>query len=76
VWKWGRGREMIKVTLNGEVKEFSDNITIKTIIEKYCRNSENIVAELNRDIIKRDKWQDKELADGDVLELISFMGGG
>ena len=67
---------MIKVTLNGEVKGFSDNITIKAIIEKYCRNSENIVAELNRDIIKRDKWQDKELADGDVLELISFMGGG
>ena len=66
----------MNITLNGDKKELPDSITLKDAVEKVCSNPDGVVAELNREIIRKDKWQKKLLKDGDILELIAFMGGG
>jgi thiamine biosynthesis protein ThiS len=35
-----------------------------------------VVVELNRKIVRRPQLSDTTLSDGDVLELVHFVGGG
>jgi thiamine biosynthesis protein ThiS len=35
-----------------------------------------VAVELNLDIVPRDRWIETQLADGDRLEIVHFVGGG
>lgn len=35
-----------------------------------------VVVEKNGDIVPRNKWEETVLAAGDVIEIVSFVGGG
>ncbi len=64
------------VTVNGDIKELPDSISLTEAIGKFCDNPDGVVAELNMVIIGKNRWEKKRLRNGDVLELIAFMGGG
>ncbi len=66
----------MKVTVNGEVKELTDSISLTEAVGKLCNNPDGVVAELNHVVIVKNKWKEKRLRDGDILELIAFIGGG
>lgn len=61
--------------INGEKKEFKENITLNDIIKIYNLEDRPFVFELNLNIIQK---QDYALAlkDGDSLEIVSLCGGG
>ena len=63
------------VRINGENVEAGG----KTLTE-YLRlanyDSRTIVIELNEDIVSKTQYDDTILQDGDIVEIISFMGGG
>ena len=66
----------MKITLNGQEKELPDSLTLKSIIEQFCRDTQHIIAEVNGDIIKNQHWPQKTLSPGDTVELVNFVGGG
>lgn len=66
----------MKITLNGQTKEFSAALNLKTIIEQFCKDTRHVIAEVNGDIIKHPSWGEKTLSDGDAIELVNFVGGG
>lgn len=66
----------MKVTLNGQSKEILEKLTLKNLVEQFCKNPNRVIAEVNGDIIKSQKWNDHLLNDGDTLELVNFVGGG
>jgi thiamine biosynthesis protein ThiS len=35
-----------------------------------------VIAEVNFELIKRERWQQHLLREGDTVELLSFVGGG
>jgi sulfur carrier protein len=37
---------------------------------------DRVAVELNRDIVRRELWAEKQLSDGDKLEIVHFVGGG
>jgi thiamine biosynthesis protein ThiS len=38
--------------------------------------TDRVAVELNREIVPRDQWDRTQLADGDRLEIVHFVGGG
>lgn len=66
----------MKVTVNGDIKELPDSIILKEAVGRLCKNPDGVVAELNQVVIRKERWKGKHLRDGDVLELIAFIGGG
>ena len=66
----------MKITLNGQAKEFSHAQSMQHIIEQFCKQHNRVIAELNGEIIKHPSWPSITLKDGDVVELVSFVGGG
>ena len=66
----------MKITCNGETKEIPSNTTLASFITDMNLNPDTVVAECDSRIIKRAEYDTLILSDGNVLELIRFVGGG
>jgi sulfur carrier protein len=66
----------LKIVVNGDNKEFSDNTTLEELIQQLGVRKETVVAEVNRRIVQLEKRPGLKLSDGDQVELIQFVGGG
>ena len=66
----------MKITCNGETKEITQDTTLVSLIRDMDLNPDTVVAECDGSIIKRDEYDTLILSEGNVLELIRFVGGG
>jgi len=66
----------MKITVNGKVKEFGDDVTIEKIIELLEIKVGVMAAAVNMEIVKKDDWGSLKLKQDDKLELLQFVGGG
>ena len=67
---------MIQITLNGDPKRLPQAMTLSELIRHVQQVPELIVAEVNEKIYKRDQYASVVINDGDVVELLRFVGGG
>jgi thiamine biosynthesis protein ThiS len=69
---------MIQVTIqvNGELREFSDGLTIDALISTLGLEPTRVAIELNRNVVRRNDWQATVLHDEDRVEIVHFVGGG
>ena len=66
----------MKVTVNGEVKEFPERTTLQQIIESLGIADKVMAAAVNMEVVKKEKWDDFVPKEGDKIELLHFVGGG
>ena len=69
----------MKITINGQIKEFSSSASLKDVIAQFCKDQRSlnrIITELNGDIVKSAQWPETQVKDGDTVELVNFVGGG
>ncbi|MCK9473974.1 sulfur carrier protein ThiS [Sulfurimonas sp.] len=66
----------MQLIINGEIKEFSQNITLKRVIQELNLSGKVMAAAVNMDIVKQNSWESHILKDMDKLELLDFVGGG
>jgi thiamine biosynthesis protein ThiS len=69
-------RETIKITLNGEERTLPAGLTVRGLLQHLDLHERLVVVEKNRQIIRRDDYADIEVAAGDTIELVHFVGGG
>ena len=65
----------MKIVINGQEQNFAP-ITLALLIEQLGMKQDRVAVELNRDIVPRTKWAETNLAEGDRLEIVHFVGGG
>jgi thiamine biosynthesis protein ThiS len=66
----------MKVVINGEDRSFDSPITLAGLVHMLGMKMDRVAVELNRDIVPRHQWERTQLADGDRLEIVHFVGGG
>ena len=66
----------MKLIINGEDREFSSNLNVASLLEQLGMKPDRVAVELNRDLVPRDRWSSTQLANGDKLEIVHFVGGG
>jgi len=64
------------ITLNGEKKDVPDGLSISGLLELLNIQHQRVAVERNEHIVKKAAYLSTVLKDGDVLEVVSFMGGG
>lgn len=64
---------MVKINGNGEA---AAGMTVDQYLETANYDSKRIVVERNEEIVPKEQYSQTVLQDGDVVEIISFMGGG
>ena len=65
----------VRVTLNGEWLITSSS-SVQSLLEETKLLDKRIAVELNREVISRSCYADTRLNDGDVIEIVQFVGGG
>ena len=66
----------MKLQINGDSREFSSTLTLAALVEQLGMKQDRVAVELNHEIVPRDRWQQTNLAEGDRLEIVHFVGGG
>tara|TARA_B100000424_G_C22541308_1_gene308440 strand:+ start:179 stop:388 length:210 start_codon:yes stop_codon:yes gene_type:complete len=69
----------MKIKVNGEEKKIEldhENALLSTALNAMGYKANTIVVELNNLIINSTKWDEVKLKDGDILEIVSIVGGG
>ncbi|MFB3812743.1 MAG: sulfur carrier protein ThiS [Terriglobales bacterium] len=66
----------MRLIINGEEREFADGLTLSALVEQLGMRADRLAVELNRDIVRRDRWATTTLNDRDRLEIVHFVGGG
>ena len=64
------------MTLNGKNIDLSEDITIEKLLKKYDLDPKNVVVEVNMEIVDDEAYSTYLLKNQDVIEVISFVGGG
>jgi len=66
----------MKVTVNGTEKDLQGGLTVQELLGELGLAERRVAVELNRAIIAREDYAATSLSDGDVVEILSFVGGG
>ena len=64
------------IQVNGESRETPPGTTITALLAKLGLNSGRVAVEYNLQILPKTKWEDTQVAHGDRLEIVQFVGGG
>jgi thiamine biosynthesis protein ThiS len=65
----------VKIVINGQEQSFAP-ITLAMLVEQLGMKQDRVAVERNRNIVPREQWATTQLADGDQLEIVHFVGGG
>ena len=63
-------------TVNGTKKELPGVFSVKEYLEQNGYVISQIAVELNEEILPKTEYVSTVLKDGDVMEIVSFRGGG
>ena len=63
-------------TVNGTKKELQGVFSVKEYLEQNGYVISQIAVELNEEILPKTEYVSTVLKDGDVMEIVSFIGGG
>ena len=66
----------MRVTINGEERGFPGPLTVGELLTSLGLDIRKIALERNREILPRSSYAQTEVADGDQLEIVHFIGGG
>jgi thiazole synthase len=68
--------DSISLTLNGEARRFVSGGSVADLVRDIGLDPAKVAVERNLEIVPRSTLGDVQLADGDVLEIVHFVGGG
>jgi thiamine biosynthesis protein ThiS len=68
--------DTIQVTVNGDGRTVAAGLSVAGFLRSLDLHPGLVVVERNREILDRDRYDAVEIEEGDVLELVHFVGGG
>ena len=65
----------MSITLNGDRRDLPAGTTVADVVENLNLRPDQVAVELNRRLLRSGNYG-RELADGDEVEVVTFVGGG
>jgi sulfur carrier protein len=66
----------MKITINGEARQFPARLTVAELVEALGYTGKRIAIERNGEIVPRSRHAEVSLSEGDCLEVVVAVGGG
>lgn len=66
----------MRVQVNGKAQNVPDGLTISNLLDHFNVKTDGTAVELNLRIVPRVEYASTSLAEGDALEIVTFVGGG
>ena len=65
----------MQIKLNGKIIQ-TESKTIANLLEEYAIAAKSVAVAVNLEVIKQEKWDSYYLKENDIIECLTFMGGG
>jgi len=66
----------LEIILNGEPYQLDQPLTVVALLERLEIDARRVAVEHNLTIIKRHRFPEVIVSDGDQVEIVNFVGGG
>ena len=66
----------MRLTINGELRQLEAPLTVAALVAQLGFDQKKVAVERNLEIVSRSAYGATQLADGDRLEIVHFIGGG
>ena len=66
----------MNVTVNGIEKKYPEGTTVLSLVESEGMDPQRVAVEIDMDIVPRKTYSDREITNGEKIEIVSFVGGG
>lgn len=66
----------MQITVNGEPQDLSDGATVRDLLQGRGLDPRYLAAEVNRQVVPRARHAEHTLRAGDVVEIVTLVGGG
>ena len=66
----------MNILLNGDNKQFDDNLTATQLVDKLGLQGKRIAMEVNQEIVPRSQYDSFQFSENDQVEIINAVGGG
>ena len=66
----------MRIRLNGAEKDVEPGVTIGRLVDGVVVDRSRVAVERNKEIVPRATFDDAPVAEGDVIEIVTLVGGG
>jgi thiamine biosynthesis protein ThiS len=66
----------MRLLLNGDERDIAEVSSVADLVAALGLDSRKVAVERNLEIVPRSTYSDTALADGDRIEIVTFIGGG
>jgi thiamine biosynthesis protein ThiS len=66
----------VQIILNGERFEINEPLSVTALLARLDIDPRRVAVEHNLDIIKRHRFSEVVVGEGDTVEIVNFVGGG
>lgn len=66
----------MKATINGEVRELPDGLTVGLLLEMLGTSRSGIAVARNQRVVRRTEYDSDRIGEGDRVEIIKAVAGG
>ena len=66
----------MNITLNGRKCTISGVFVIRDLVREHKLNPDQVVVEHNKTVVPKDAYATTTVNEGDIIEIVRFVGGG
>jgi sulfur carrier protein len=66
----------MKISLNDQPREVADAITVAALLDELGLTGRPVAVEVNLQLVPRPQHAERQLCEGDRLEIVTLVGGG
>ncbi len=62
--------------MNGKDYEVPAGLTVSQMLDFFKINKDHVAIERNKEIVPKKDWENILICEGDIFEIVTFVGGG
>jgi sulfur carrier protein len=66
----------MRATVNGEPMELPEDLTVSALLQHLGVRGERVAVERNGVVVRKARHAEEKVVQDDVLEIVTFVGGG
>jgi sulfur carrier protein len=66
----------MQIHVNGEPREIERPLTVAELLQRYDLHPTRVAVEINEQLVRRARFGEHRLAEGDRVEIVTLVGGG
>jgi len=66
----------MQISVNGQLRQVAEGTTVVGLLDELCLKGKPVAVEVNLELVPRQQHAERQLADGDHLEIVTLVGGG